>query len=56
LKAARAYKLDFYEYCVIRKKTKVKFGTMTHYIENILDYIHTDILEPTKTASIRGNH
>ena len=53
---AKTYKLKFCEHCVIRKKTKVKFGTMTHYTDEILDYVHTDILEPTKTASIRDNH
>jgi len=31
LKGARTCKLDFYEHCVIGKKTKVKFDTMTHY-------------------------
>ena len=30
LKGARTCKLDFCEHCVIRKKTKVKFGTVTH--------------------------
>ena len=56
LKSGRTYKLEFCEHCVIRKKIKVKFGTATHFIEGILDYIHTDIWGPTKTASIRSNH
>jgi len=43
LKGVRACKLDFCEHCIIRKKTKVKFGTVTHYTEGILDYVHTDV-------------
>jgi len=34
----------------------VQFGTATHFIEGILDYVHTDVWGPTKMASIRGNH
>jgi len=34
----------------------VKFGTATRYTEGILDYVHTDIWAPTKTAFIGGNH
>ena len=29
---------------------------MTHCTEGILDYVHTDIWGPTKTASIGDNH
>ena len=39
-----------------QKKIKVQFGTATHFIEGILDYVHTDVWGPTKMASIRGNH
>ena len=56
LKGARTCKLDFGEHCVIGKKTKVKFGTATHCTERILDYVHTDVWAPTKTAFIGGNH
>ena len=56
LKGARVCKLKFCEHCVIRKKTKVKFGTATHYTKGILDYVHTDIWELTKTALNGGNH
>jgi len=56
VKGARTCKLDFCEHCVIRKKTKVKFGITNHCTEGILDYVHTDIWGPTKTASIGGNH
>ena len=43
LKGARTCKLDFCEHCVIGKKTKVKFGTVTHCTEGILDYVHIDV-------------
>ena len=39
LKGARTCKLKFCEHCVIGKKTKVKFGTMTHCTKGILDYV-----------------
>ena len=55
LKGARTCKLEFCEYCVIEKKTKVKFGTTTHCTKGILDYVHTDVWGPTKT-SIGDNH
>ena len=54
LKGAGTCKLEFCEYCVIGKKTKVKFGTVTHCTNGILDYIHTNVWGPTKTASIGG--
>ena len=47
-------KLEFFEHCVIDKKTKVKFGTAIHCTERIFDYIHTDIWGPIKTASLGG--
>ena len=56
LKGVRTYKLKFCEHCIIRKKTKVKFGTSTHCTEEVLDYVHTNIWGPTKTTFIRGNH
>jgi len=56
LKCAISYKLDFCEDCVTEKKIKVEFDTSTHCTEEILDYVHTDVWGPTKTASIEGNH
>ena len=52
LKGANTCKLDFCEHCIIRKKTKVKFGTATHCTEKILDYVHTDVWGPSKMASL----
>jgi len=56
LKGDKTYKLEFCEYCIIGKNTNVKFGTATHCTKGILDYVHTDVWGPTKTASIGGNH
>jgi len=56
LKGVRTCKLTFCEHCIIKKKTKVKFSTTTHCTKEILDYVHTDIWGPNKTASIEGNH
>jgi len=56
LKGARTYKLQYCEHCVIEKKTKVKFGTVTHCTEGIQDYVHTDVWGPTKAAPITDNH
>ncbi|KAH9764742.1 hypothetical protein KPL70_001639 [Citrus sinensis] len=38
------------------KKTRVKFGTANHYTREILEYVHSDVWGPTKTASIGGSH
>ena len=56
LKGAKTCKLKFCEQCVIGKKTKVKSSTAIHCTEGILNYVHTDVWGPTKTASIGGNH
>ena len=56
LKGAKTCKVDFCEHCVLGKKTKVKFGTAVHNTQGILDYVHTDVWGPTKTASLDGKH
>ena len=56
LKGVKTCKLDFCEQCVIGKKKRVKFGTAIHNTEGILDYIHTDLWGPKKTASLGGKH
>ena len=56
LKGAKTCKLDFCEQCVLGKQKMVKFGTAIHNTEGILDYIHTDVWGPTKTASLGGKH
>jgi len=56
LKDAKTCKLEFCEYCVLGKKTKVKFGTAIHHTKGILDYMHTDAWGPSKNASLGGKH
>ena len=56
LKDAKTCKLDFCEQCVLGKQKRVKFGTAIHNTEGILDYIHTGVWGPTKTASLGGKH
>ena len=56
LKGAKTCKLDFCEQCVLGKQKRVKFGTAIHNTEGILDYIHTDVWGPNKTASLGGKH
>ena len=56
LKGAKTCKLDFCEQCVLGKQKRVKFGTAIHNTKGILDYIHTDVWGPTKTASLGGKH
>ena len=46
----------FCKQCVLGKQKRVKFGTVIHNTEGILDYIHTDVWGPTKTASLGGKH
>ncbi|KAH9734322.1 hypothetical protein KPL71_017332 [Citrus sinensis] len=38
------------------KKTRVKFDTANHDTREILEYVHSDVWGPTKTASIGGSH
>ncbi|KAH9722810.1 hypothetical protein KPL70_006849 [Citrus sinensis] len=56
LKGTKTCKLSFCEHCVVGKKTRVKFGTANHDTHEILEYIHSDVWGPTKTASIGGSH
>ena len=56
LKGAKTCKLKFCEHCVLRNKTKVKFGTTIHRTKGILDYVHTDIWGPSKNTSLRGKY
>ena len=56
LKGAKTCKLSFCEQCVMGKQKRMKFDTAIHNTEGILDYIHTDVWGPTKTASLGGKH
>ena len=54
LKGACSCKLEFYEHCIIGRQARVKFGSAIHDTKGILDYVHSDIWGPTKTASLGG--
>ncbi|KAH9803321.1 hypothetical protein KPL71_001718 [Citrus sinensis] len=56
LKCTKTCKLNFCEHCVVGKKTRVKFGTANHDTREILEYVHSNVWGPTKTASIGGSH
>ncbi|KAH9782773.1 retrovirus-related pol polyprotein from transposon TNT 1-94-like protein [Citrus sinensis] len=56
LKGTKTCKLNFCEHCVVGKKTRVKFGTANHDTREILEFVHSDVWGPTKTASIGGSH
>ena len=56
LKSTKTCKLNFCEYCVVSKKTRVKFGTANNDTRKILKYVHSDVWGPTKTASIGGSY
>ncbi|KAJ9536451.1 hypothetical protein OSB04_un000359 [Centaurea solstitialis] len=56
LKGVKNGKIDFCEQCVFGKQTKVKFGTTTHQTNGIIDYVHSDVWGPTRTASKGGKH
>ena len=47
--------LKFDKHCVLDKKTKVKFGIVIHRSGGLLDYVHVDVWDPTKTASFEGH-
>jgi len=51
---ATTYNLEFGEYCVLDKETKVKFGIVIHYTRGLLYCVHIDIWGPAKTASLGG--
>ena len=46
LNVVKTCKLKFYKHYVLKRKTKVKFGTAIHRTKGILDYVHTDIWDP----------
>lgn len=53
LKGTNTSKLKFSEYCIIGKKTRVKFGNAKHDTRNILEYHDTrDILKYLDTRDI----
>ena len=56
LKGAKTSKLEFCEYCILGKKTKVKFDTAIHCTKEIIDYMHTNVWGPSTNASLGEKH
>ena len=46
--------LELSEYCVLNKKTKVRFDTASHLLGGLLNCVHVDVWSPSKTASLGG--
>jgi len=40
LKGASTGKLKFCEHCIIGKKNRVRFDTVTYYTKGIMNYVH----------------
>ena len=54
LKGVKTCKLNFCKFCVLEKQNRVQFKTATHKTEDIMDYVHSDVWEPVRTASRGG--
>jgi hypothetical protein len=46
--------MEFCEHCVFGKHKRVKFNTVVHTTECILDYVHADLLGPSWKHSLGG--
>ena len=55
LKGVKTYKLDFCKFCVLGKQNWVQFKIVTHKIEGIMDYVHSDVWRPVRTTSREGH-
>ena len=49
--SAKTCKLEFCKSSVLEKQTRIKFG---HHTKGILDFVHKDVREPPKAASLGG--
>jgi hypothetical protein len=54
LTGIKSCKLDFYKYCIMGKQCRVRFKTVTHKTDDILDYMHSNIWGPVRTPSKGG--
>jgi hypothetical protein len=55
LKGVKTCKLNLYKFYVLGKHNRVQFKTAAHKTEGILDYVHSDVWGPVRTAS-QGGH
>ena len=51
LKGVKTCKLDFCKFCVRGKQNWVQFNIATHKIEDIMDYVHSNVWGQVRTAS-----
>jgi hypothetical protein len=54
LKGYNSNVMEFCEHCVFGKHKWVKFNTVVHTAEGILDYVHADLWGPSQKHSIGG--
>jgi len=54
LKGVKTCKLEFCKFCVLGKQSRVHFKSATHKTKGVLDYIHSDVWGPVRTASWGG--
>jgi hypothetical protein len=55
LKGVKTCKLEFCKFCVLGKQSRVHFKSATHKTKGVLDYIHSDVWGPVRTASWGGH-
>ena len=55
LKGASTCNMELGGHSVLDKEMKVKFGTSAHRSEGLLDCVHVEVWDPTKTASLGGH-
>jgi len=55
LKGATTCNYEFGKCCALDKKTKVKFGITIHHSGGLFDYIHIDVWDSIKAASLGGH-
>lgn len=56
VKGANSCKLNFCEYCVMGKYTRVKFSSIIHNTKGILDCVHSDVRGLARVASLGSMH
>jgi transposase InsO family protein len=54
LKGYNSNEMEFYKHCVFGKHKRVKFNTVVHTTEGILDYVHADLWGASWKHSLGG--
>lgn len=50
----KVHKLSFCENCILGKSRRIIFNTRTHMIQEILEYVLSDLLGPVRTPTMGG--